>query len=160
MPLGHVISLTVATVDGVSTLKDYLKLDSCGGYPTNYTSVQEQYREYAAMRDALNATGRPIYYSICEIGGVVQSPVVLNSPSSCGREQAYTSLEWMSAKLDVKALANSVCLQSCCCAFLSWLLVHSSKLLLCFLVDRYHADPPPHPPPSNNGTDGTHVNRC
>jgi hypothetical protein len=90
---------------------DYLKLDSCGGYPANYTSVQEQYREYAAMRDALNATGRPIYYSICEIGAVKQTATVLNSPSSCGRTTAYTSLQWMAANLDVRALANSVLIE-------------------------------------------------
>ena len=59
------------------------------------------------MRDALNATGRPIYYSICEIGEVAQTPVVLNSPSSCGRKSAYTSLEWSAHDLDVKSLANS-----------------------------------------------------
>ena len=28
------------------------------GYAANYTSGAEQYREYAAMRDALNATGQ------------------------------------------------------------------------------------------------------
>jgi alpha-galactosidase len=90
---------------------DYLKLDSCGGYPANYTSVAEQYREYATMRDALNATGRPIYYSICEIGSVEQTEVVTNSPSSCGRKGAYTSLEWTAAGLDVKGLANSVLIE-------------------------------------------------
>ena len=63
------------------------------------------------MRDALNATGRPIYYSICEIGAVKQTPVVLNSPSSCGRTGAYTSLEWIAANLDVKGLANSVLIE-------------------------------------------------
>ena len=29
--------------------QDYLKLDSCGGYPANYSAGEEQYREYAAM---------------------------------------------------------------------------------------------------------------
>ena len=87
---------------------DYLKLDSCGGYPANYTAGLEQYREYAAMRDALNATGRPIYYSICEIVGVEQTQTVLNSPSSCGHAQAYSSLAWKNASLDVRGLANSV----------------------------------------------------
>ena len=38
---------------------DYLKLDSCN---TNGTPAAV---EYAIMRDALNATGRPIFYSLC-----------------------------------------------------------------------------------------------
>ena len=41
---------------------DYLKEDSCGG--TTHGTVWEQ---YARMRDALNASGRPIYYSITGI---------------------------------------------------------------------------------------------
>lgn len=75
---------------------DYLKLDSCGGYEKNYTidPVGRQYANYAAMRDALNATGRPIYYSICEINKVIESDAVKNSPSACGHSSAYTSLPW------------------------------------------------------------------
>jgi alpha-galactosidase len=38
---------------------DYLKLDSCN---TNGTPAAV---EYSIMRDALNATGRPIFYSLC-----------------------------------------------------------------------------------------------
>lgn len=38
---------------------DYLKLDSCD---TDSTPAAV---EYAKMRDALNATGRPIFYSLC-----------------------------------------------------------------------------------------------
>jgi alpha-galactosidase len=38
---------------------DYLKLDSCN---TNGTPAVV---EYSIMRDALNATGRPIFYSLC-----------------------------------------------------------------------------------------------
>ncbi len=38
---------------------DYLKLDSCD---TDATSAEV---EYSKMRDALNATGRPIFYSLC-----------------------------------------------------------------------------------------------
>ena len=41
---------------------DYLKLDSC------YTNGTPAAVEYSIMRDALNATGRPIFYSLC--GGV------------------------------------------------------------------------------------------
>ena len=32
-----------------------------------------QYAGWAALRDALNNTGRPIYYSICEINAVIES---------------------------------------------------------------------------------------
>jgi hypothetical protein len=38
---------------------DYLKLDSCN---TDATPTDV---EYSKMRDALNATGRPIFYSLC-----------------------------------------------------------------------------------------------
>lgn len=42
---------------------DYLKYDNC------YHDSSKKYRErYEAMRDALNRTGRPIFYSICEWG--------------------------------------------------------------------------------------------
>ena len=63
------------------------ELDSCGGYEKNYSAdpVGRQYANYAAMRDALNATGRPIYYSICEINSVIRSAAVQNSPSACGK---------------------------------------------------------------------------
>ena len=40
---------------------DYLKLDTCS---TNGTPALV---EYSIMRDALNATGRPIFYSLCGI---------------------------------------------------------------------------------------------
>jgi len=38
---------------------DYLKLDSC------HTNGTPAVVEYSIMRDALNATGRPIFYSLC-----------------------------------------------------------------------------------------------
>jgi alpha-galactosidase len=38
---------------------DYLKLDSC------YTNGTPAAVEYGIMRDALNATGRPIFFSLC-----------------------------------------------------------------------------------------------
>ena len=42
---------------------DYLKVDFCG---SNVVGLgQSQYDHWAAFRDALNATGRQIYYSIC-----------------------------------------------------------------------------------------------
>ena len=94
---------------------DYLKLDSCGGYEKNYTAdpAGRQYANYAAMRDALNATGRPIYYSICEINAVIESAAVKDSPSACGHTSAYTSLPWHAepSKYPVPALANSVLIE-------------------------------------------------
>jgi len=38
---------------------DYLKLDNC------YTDATPAEVEYTKMRDALKATGRPIFYSLC-----------------------------------------------------------------------------------------------
>ncbi|UJR16142.1 hypothetical protein I4U23_003053 [Adineta vaga] len=43
---------------------DYLKYDNCNSRPTNKT-IKERYER---MRDALNLTGRPIFYSACEWG--------------------------------------------------------------------------------------------
>ena len=40
---------------------DYLKEDSCCGSPDH----DEAFGDYATMRDALNATGRPVYFSLC-----------------------------------------------------------------------------------------------
>ena len=41
---------------------DYLKYDNC------YRHTRKYRERYEAMRDALNRTGRPIFYSICEWG--------------------------------------------------------------------------------------------
>ena len=40
---------------------DYLKLDSC------FNNGTAAVVEYSIMRDALNASGRPIFYSLCGI---------------------------------------------------------------------------------------------
>jgi alpha-galactosidase len=45
---------------------DYLKYDNC--YNAGSTTKEEYIQRYSAMRDALEATGRPIVYSICEWG--------------------------------------------------------------------------------------------
>jgi alpha-galactosidase len=39
----------------------YLKEDSCCGSQDHPTA----FADYAEMRDALNATGRPVYFSLC-----------------------------------------------------------------------------------------------
>jgi len=43
---------------------DYLKEDSCND-DSGAKNHSEPFLEYAKMRDALNATGRPIYFSLC-----------------------------------------------------------------------------------------------
>jgi Alpha galactosidase A len=43
---------------------DYLKYDNCHVVPNNIPSIDR----YTTMRDALNATGRPIFYSLCQWG--------------------------------------------------------------------------------------------
>ena len=40
---------------------DYVKEDSCNA-PTDH---QTAYNEYSLMRDGLNSTGRPIFFSLC-----------------------------------------------------------------------------------------------
>ncbi|KAI8853988.1 glycoside hydrolase superfamily [Chytridium lagenaria] len=45
---------------------DYLKLDNC--YNEGWGSKEGTIYRYGKMRDALNATGRPIYYSLCNWG--------------------------------------------------------------------------------------------
>ena len=47
-----------------------LKEDSCGGVVHGTT-----YEQYLRMRDALNKTGRPIYYSITEAVPHADGPV-------------------------------------------------------------------------------------
>jgi alpha-galactosidase len=46
---------------------DLLKYDNCG-HPSDNTTKGQYIARYAAMRDALAQTGRPIVYSICEWG--------------------------------------------------------------------------------------------
>ena len=48
---------------------DYLKYDNCNSSSTNKT-IKERYER---MRDALNGTGRPIFYSACEWGLMLPS---------------------------------------------------------------------------------------
>ena len=42
---------------------DYLKYDNCHASPADWVVDR-----YVAMREALNASGRPILYSLCEWG--------------------------------------------------------------------------------------------
>lgn len=70
---------------------DFLKYDNC--YPSNGDDMNsdadrgDAVRRYTAMRDALNATGRPIHYSISEWGCTspwLWAPTVANSWRTTG----------------------------------------------------------------------------
>ncbi len=58
---------------------DYLKLDSC------HTNGTPPAVEIAIMRDALNATGRPIFFSICGMYTKCSHSPVYNSTLFYGR---------------------------------------------------------------------------
>lgn len=75
---------------------DYLKYDNC-----NDNHTQPQIR-YPLMRDALNATGRPVYFSMCEWG--VDDPVKWARPvANSWRTTADISDTWesMTSVLDL-----------------------------------------------------------
>ena len=61
---------------------DYLKIDSCGGTPNQGKDVDVQRRGFERMRDALNATGRPIFINTCGMYGVTSGQEA-NSTSEC-----------------------------------------------------------------------------
>jgi len=85
---------------------DYLKEDSCGG--TTHGSMWEQ---YARMRDALNATGRPIYFSITQ----AESWDDGHPRMHCYGDGAFSTLFWTTASppLDPRTLANSYLIEYC-----------------------------------------------
>lgn len=83
---------------------DYLKEDSCGG--TTHGTVWEQ---YARMRDALNATGRPIYYSITQALEWSDGHPHMH----CYGDNVFTTLVWTAAGLDPRTLANSFLVEYC-----------------------------------------------
>ena len=56
---------------------DYLKYDSCWASNDHQTA----FKQYAAMRDALNATGRPILYSLCGWNVSAARTRAVNQPS-------------------------------------------------------------------------------
>ena len=83
----------------------YLKEDSCGG--TTHGTVWEQ---YARMRDALNNTGKPIYFSVTEA-----VPWHDGHPKmSCyGQDSIFTVIPWLQQGLDPRTLANSYLVEYC-----------------------------------------------
>ena len=83
---------------------DYLKEDSCGGHTTG--TVWEQ---YSRMRDALNATGRPIYYSITGILNYDDRQPKMH----CIKGGAFTVRPWVAEGRNPADLANSYLIEYC-----------------------------------------------
>jgi hypothetical protein len=85
---------------------DYLKEDSCGG--ATHGTMWEQ---YVRMRDALNATGRPIYFSITQ----AQDWDDGHPRMHCYGSGAFSTLFWTTASppLDPRELANSWLVEYC-----------------------------------------------
>ena len=84
---------------------DFLKEDSCGG--TTHGSVWEQ---YARMRDALNATGRHIYFSITEAVPFTDGHEAMHCYGDGG---VFTLIPWVAAGLTPSNLANSFLVEYC-----------------------------------------------
>lgn len=99
-PCGHsvnaqlVLDLLMCIVPQV----DYLKVDSCGA-----DGPGTEWEQFAAMRDALNATGRPVYLSICEI---TEDEGVRDG--CLGRNIVYSPKMWFGQGKDVATLGNSI----------------------------------------------------
>jgi hypothetical protein len=85
---------------------DYVKEDSCGG--TTHGTMWEQ---YARMRDALNKTGRPIYFSITQAEDWKDGHPRMH----CYGNGAFSTLFWTTADppLDPRTLANSYLVEYC-----------------------------------------------
>lgn len=92
--------------------QDYLKVDFCGATPgpTNLSSGHvsyqpgPQYDAWMALGKELNATGRPIYYSICPHRAVKPADGL---PAEWAGDDAYSPPpEW--SKAERYALANSI----------------------------------------------------
>ena len=77
---GSVGNLGHETIDALTFASwgvDYLKSDNCNG-PDGAPSARER---YSAMSQALNATGRPILFAMCEWG--LENPAKWGGPGAC-----------------------------------------------------------------------------
>ena len=83
---------------------DFLKEDSCGG--TEHGTVFEQ---YARMRDALNATGRKIFFSITEAVPWTDRYERMH----CYGDNVFVTKGWVAQGLDIVGLANSALVEYC-----------------------------------------------
>lgn len=65
------------------------------------------------MRDALNKTGRPIYYSVTQ--SVPWGPAQQDFKKSmhCYGDTAFTVKQWLQEGLDPRTLANSYLIEYC-----------------------------------------------
>lgn len=105
----HFISIGLTdthTLSNPLTTADYLKEDSCGG--TTHGTMWEQ---YVRMRDGLNKTGRPIYFSITQ----AQDWDDGHARMHCYGSGAFSTLFWTTANppLDPRTLANSYLVEYC-----------------------------------------------
>jgi len=84
----------VDALDWASWGVDYLKYDNC------FNQGRDAEERYTRMRDALNATGRPIFYSICNWGA---SRVALwgNLTGNSWRTTKDISNSWLSMKTNL-----------------------------------------------------------
>eukprot|EP00947_MAST-08B_sp_MAST-8B-sp1_P001967 g1967.t1 len=95
---------------------DLVKDDSCGG--ETHGTVWEQ---YARMRDALNRTGRPMWYMITQIVDFddgLDDMHCIGPPkgctgSKCGKWGAFTVKPWVYEGKDPRQLANSFLAEYC-----------------------------------------------
>jgi len=83
---------------------DFLKEDSCGG--TTHGTVFEQ---YARMRDALNKTGRAIFFSITEAVPWTDKYEKMH----CYGDNVFVKKPWVAQGLDIVGLANSALVEYC-----------------------------------------------
>jgi len=65
------------------------------------------------MRDALNNTGRPIYYSITQIVPWGPAQGDFRSSMHCHDGAAFTIKQWLQQGLDPSTLANSYLIEYC-----------------------------------------------
>ncbi len=105
---------------------DYVKLDSCKGgtfHPdaASFDDPEVAWQEYVAMKNALNSTGRPIWFSITErvlyndsewhaAMHCIRPPRPAGYPNAFG---AFTVRPWVQRGKDVPALANSFLIEYC-----------------------------------------------
>lgn len=74
---------------------DYLKYDSCG-----LTGELNTWQVFSTMRDALNATGRAIYYSVDALNNFN------DGHCNCYPNKAFTPLPWINDNMNPRDLAN------------------------------------------------------
>ena len=86
---------------------DYLKID-CGGAPNLGPAVDVQRRGFERMRDALNATGRPIFINTCGIYGVSAAKMANKTSAAC-------SLWWWCEQLLRGSLSRGNIVNAKCC---------------------------------------------